>query len=133
MRKKNIILIAATILILLIVSVFIAIKSPFNAAKNPTKTDNSAAGIVFFYGDGCTHCADVEKFFSENNIESKVTFAKKEVFKNKANAAILEDRAHTCGLNTNNIGVPFVWDGATAKCYEGEDAVMNFFKTKIGQ
>ncbi len=52
----------------------------------------------------------------------------KEVFKNKDNAALLATKAQACNIATDQIGVPFLWDGT--KCYVGDEDIINFFKQK---
>ncbi len=83
-------------------------------------------GIVLFYGDGCPHCKIVDDFIEQNNIKDKVGFANLEVWYNKDNQNILAQVVQKCGIPTNEVGVPFLWDGS--KCYIGQDEVINFFK-----
>ncbi len=84
--------------------------------------------IILFYGDGCSHCALVEKFIKDNNIQNKVSFVEKEVFGDDVNANELVQKATTCGVATDSVGVPFLWDGS--HCVIGDEAVINFFKQK---
>jgi glutaredoxin len=97
-----------------------------NQEKLPAE---SKGGIIFFYGEGCPHCAKVEEFFKDNNVEDKVDFIKKEVYRNKSNASDLAARAKDCGLSTERIGIPFLWDGS--KCLIGDEDIIDFFKQKI--
>jgi len=86
--------------------------------------------IVFFYGDGCPHCAKVEEFFKENDVESKIQFDKKEIYDDKPNAQLLFLIAQRkCNLSGDKIGVPLLWDGS--KCIIGDGDIINFFKQKI--
>lgn len=86
-------------------------------------------GIVLFYGDGCPHCKIVDDFVKANNIETKVKFIRLEVFNNKDNAKVLSERAQACGLLTDQIGVPFLWNGKT--CIVGDQDVIKFFQEKV--
>jgi hypothetical protein len=137
--KKNIVWIIVGLVILLAISAFVAIKYSPNilvmpaAGKITGQSKSTSSEIIFFYGNGCPHCALVEKFISDNNVDSKVKLDKKEVFSNQDNANLLADKAHSCGLNTDNIGVPFLWDGPTGKCIVGDTDVINYLKAKIGQ
>jgi glutaredoxin len=131
--KKNLPLFVIGFLILLAISTFIAVKYNPNIFVSTKGQAGSTSAIIFFYGNGCPHCAVVEKYIADNKIDSKISFDKKEVFDNQDNAALLADKAHSCGLNTDTIGVPFVWDGTTGKCYVGETDAINYFKGKIGQ
>jgi hypothetical protein len=88
-------------------------------------------GTIFFYGDGCSHCKNVEDYMIANKVEEKVTFGKKEVFNNQDNAKLLGKAAKFCGLPTDKVGVPFLWDGQNQKCLMGEVDIINFFSEKI--
>ncbi len=92
------------------------------------KTPASPPGIILFEGSPCSHCAVVETFIKQNAIEKNVTFTRLEVFHNATNADILADKAQTCGLNPQTLGVPLVWDGA--HCIIGETDVIRFFSQK---
>jgi len=89
------------------------------------------AGIVLFYGQGCPHCADVEKFISQNNIDAKVKITRMEVWYNRNNQATLAQVVQKCGITASSVGVPFLYDG-NGKCYIGEVDVPNFLKTAAG-
>ena len=95
--------------------------------------DSNKDKTIFFYGDGCPHCAIVETFFQDNNVESKVQFEKQEVFNNKQNSNLMTIIAtKKCSISENNLGVPFLWDGQNSKCLVGDQDIINFFKQKIG-
>ncbi len=124
MNKKFLILILIGVILLGGVSFF------FFQNKNNQPVDDK--GIILFYGLGCSHCAKVDDYLKSEKVEEKVIFEKKEVFLNKNNANLLAERVAICGLPTDSIGVPFLWDGSASKCYLGETDVINFFKAKIG-
>ncbi len=94
------------------------------------------SGIILFYADGCPHCKIVEDFISANKVEGKIEFTKLRVPLNNENdpellfnAKILLERAQACGLNIQQIGVPFLWTGQT--CAIGDPDVIKFFQEKI--
>ena len=86
--------------------------------------------LIYFYGEGCPHCANVDAFLKDNKIEEKVSFEKKEVFNNQDNAKELVDLSQKCSLPADQVGVPFLWDGS--KCFVGDTDIINFFKQKVG-
>lgn len=94
-------------------------------------TSTTAATIVLYVGDGCPHCALVEKYLSDNNVAAKIPYTQKEVFNDSNNAKELVLRAQTCGISSDSIGVPLLWDGAT--CHVGDQPVIDFFKAKLAQ
>lgn len=85
---------------------------------------------IYFYGEECPHCKDVMKFLEENKIAGKVKFEKKEVWHDKKNAALMNDRAKLCGLDVKKIGVPFLF--AEGKCYIGTPEVEAYFRKAAG-
>ena len=106
--------------------------------QNLFRPSPKVEGIVLFYGEGCPHCQEVEKFIAENKVEEKVKFTKLRVPLSEeeqkdaglvANAQILLEKSEICGINTDDIGVPFLWDGSN--CFLGYENVNNFFKEKI--
>jgi len=87
--------------------------------------------IILFYGDGCPHCKIVEEYIANNKIKDKISFTQKEVYYNKANANELGEKAKFCGLPTDSIGVPFLFNGE--KCFIGDQDIINFFKQKTNE
>ena len=130
---KNKIIIPTILFIVVLIFSFFAFSKEKD--KNQTPTDKitttesqSASQIILFYGDGCPHCAIVENYIKESNIKEKLPFEEKEVYHNQKNANELTDKAKICGLPTDSIGVPFLWDGE--KCLIGDQDIINFFKQK---
>jgi glutaredoxin len=127
------VIIYTVILIILAGFLFWGFQSGFfaNIFSGPTQVTSLPSGIVLFYGQGCPHCADVEKFISQNKIEDKVKITRLEVWYNKSNAALLAQIAQKCGITGGSVGVPFLYDG-NGKCYIGEIDVPNFLKIQAG-
>ena len=91
---------------------------------------NLPAGNVLYYGETCPHCKIVDEFILTNNISSKISFEKKEVFENLNNGPELLRVGKFCKLSSENLGaVPLFY--SDEKCYIGSDEVMNFFKSKL--
>ena len=132
MLMKNKIIIPSILFIVVFVSSFVILLKnkesnlPNNIQENQQTKENQ---IIFYYGDGCPHCAIVEEYIKENKIQDKISFTQKEVYYNQGNAKELEEKAKICGLPTDSIGVPFLWDGE--KCLIGDQDIINFFKQKI--
>jgi glutaredoxin len=96
--------------------------------KSPTA--HVTQGTVFFYGQECPHCQDVEKFLEDNKVADKVKYDSVEVWHNEDNAKMMIARAKECGMSEDQIGVPFV--ASDGKCYVGTPDVEAFFKQKAG-
>lgn len=78
-----------------------------SVSTSPTNTSSDAP--IFFYGNSCPHCKDVEEWMEDNKIEEKIQIVKKEVYDNRANSLELTQVAESCGLPTDSIGVPFLY------------------------
>ena len=122
MNKKAIIII---IVIILAAALFFLWYS--TAARVTTEPTIVPEGIILFYGQGCPHCKNVEDFIVQNNIEDSVKFTMLEVWYNKDNQVPLAEVVQKCGINSNEVGVPFLFDGGS-KCYIGDIDIINFFK-----
>lgn len=90
-------------------------------------TDDPDA-IVYYYGESCPYCKVIDEFLTEHNVAEKVSFEKKEVWSNKANASEMGRRARVCDIRSESLGVPFVY--AAGKCFVGEPDVRRFFAEK---
>lgn len=86
--------------------------------------------IIFFYGDTCPHCANVEEFFVENKVEEKISFEKREVYNSAANAKLLAERAAVCSISQEDLGVPLLWTGKD--CIRGDTDIIKYFKNQLG-
>jgi hypothetical protein len=122
MSKKVLYILIA--LIVIVAGIFLLIGSGNNSQADVINQSQ----LIFYYGNTCPHCAKVESFFKDSNMAAKILFQQKEVYKNRNNAAELQTRATACGLPTDQIGVPFLWDGTNTKCLVGDQDIINFFK-----
>lgn len=87
-------------------------------------------GILLFYGEGCPHCENVDEFIAQNNIAQEVQFTELEVYYNADNQNILAQVAQKCGISTDSVGVPFLYDGEN--CMVGDQPIIDFFAAKLG-
>jgi len=121
-----------TIISLVILAIIVVIVVMISVTKEEENEllRNAENKIIYFYGEGCPHCANVEQFLEENNIEEKIQFEKKEIYSSKENANLLLLIAkEKCKLSENEIGVPFLWDKGT--CLMGDEPIIDNFKEKL--
>lgn len=134
MDNKKILTFSFLLIIVIILGVIVwGSKNKKNNSSSSTsiKTRTFKSNIpIFFYGNTCPHCVDVEEWMNENKIEEKIEIIKKEVYNNKENAKELVEAAKKCGLPTDSIGVPFLF--AEGKCFIGTPDVVNFLAQKAG-
>jgi|SRR3989344_94060 len=89
--------------------------------------------VVLFYDNNCSHCGKVEDFIKDHDVEKNIDFIRLEVLHDSLNANALEDKAQMCGLDFQQIGVPFLWDGKNKKCIMGYVDIINFFRPFTGK
>lgn len=90
----------------------------------------SSAKMIFFYGNTCPHCKDVDRYIAANKVKDKISFQELEVYNNKTNAALLAAKAKICQFDTTRgVPVPFFFDGE--ECYLGSDQIIDFFEDEI--
>ena len=138
MKKNKLIIIGLVIIILAVLGVFAAKKMRNNsiqkqsvASQSVQVAQNTDNKMILFVGTGCPHCKIVEDYIQQNQIDSKISFDQKEVFYDKGNQSILEEKAKICKLDLNSIGVPLLWTGST--CLEGDQPIIDFFNKQINK
>ena len=99
-----------------------------NFDTNGQVVDNE---IVYYYGITCPHCDDVKDFIDSEDIENKIPLVSKEVYENRLNSQELISKAEICGLNTSNIGVPFLY--SDGKCYSGSPDVISELQRQVNE
>jgi len=102
-------------------------------SKNGSSSSSSLplpTSYEYFWGEGCPHCANVDKFLETWDKKDQVKIEKKEVYNDKGNAQYLAQRAAYCKMNSNSIAVPFLFtpDG---KCITGDEPIITFFKNLV--
>lgn len=129
MKQKIITLIVVVLIAGLLSLVVIGSNNKEKKIAEQKIEDLKNAEPIFYYGNTCPHCEIVEEWFEANQVEEKITFSKKEVYDNRANAAELTKVAVACGLDANNIGVPFLY--AEGQCLIGSPDIISYFAQKL--
>lgn len=121
--------------ILVILTVIVVLFGMYKITSNkPTGSviPNSNSDLVLFWGNGCPHCAIVEKFINDNNISSKIPVLQKEVYYDKDNQADLQNSVKNCNNidSSQGIGVPLMYIRSTKTCIQGDTPIIDFLKQK---
>lgn len=127
--QKNIL----TVIVIVVAISVLSVGLWFWSSRSNKNNENQEAtpitsDIIFFYGKECPHCIETEKFLAENNVAEKIKFDSLEVWYNKKNAALLQEKALECSLKKEEIGVPFLY--SNGKCLIGSPDIENFFQDK---
>lgn len=129
MKQKIITLLVVVFIAGLLSLVIIISNNKEKQSADQKIEDLKNADPVFYYGNTCPHCEIVEDWFQANQVEEKMTFQKKEVYDNQANANELTKVAISCGLDANNIGVPFLY--VKGECLIGSPDIIEYFANKL--
>lgn len=98
--------------------------SPATPQKEESPAEVDSAQVIFFWGDGCSHCENVEKYFAENGkLDEKLGIQKMEVFKNKGNQDLFMKITKKCGIGG---GVPVLYK--EGKCTVGDTPIIEELK-----
>jgi len=125
------------IYILIIIGVLFGV---YKLLSNPPQSNNSDTivsdnpDLIFYWGEGCPHCKNVEEFIAINSVDQKVKINKKEIYKNTDNQKELGNIvSQYCpeNLNNGNIGVPLAFDTQNKKCLQGDTPIIDFLSQKI--
>lgn len=81
-----------------------------------------AEGLMLFVGDGCSHCAAVEKYLKDNNVSAKLPITVYEVWYNKDNAALYTQKASEVGYTDGY--VPLLIDGG--RYVDGDTPIIDY-------
>jgi len=129
--NKTVIIVTLTTLIIIIAGVFLVTKDSGNGGGNEPLP--SPTSYEYYWGNGCPHCTNVESFLEgwdppTGEAGKKVQITKYEVWNNTGNAKRMEQRATTCGIKPQNMGIPLLFtpDG---KCYSGDQPIIDYFKS----
>ena len=114
--------------ITIIVTLLIIVGGIFLFSKDgENQTSPLPSSYEYFWGDGCSHCANVQAFFDSWDKKDKIQVDKKEVWNNKQNALLMRERANYCHLSQNSLAVPFLFT-PQGQCITGDEPIINFFK-----
>lgn len=91
-----------------------------------------ATEAIFFYGSTCPHCKTVEEFFTDYQMDKRVTFERKEVYNDKKNAQLMTEKQNLCKdlSEDDKGGVPFLY--TPNKCVVGDKPIIDYFKNLTG-
>ncbi len=92
----------------------------------------SFASYIYFYGQGCSHCAKVASFMEANDIVEKYDVEKKEVYYDDSNRELFLDYANKLWIASADLWVPFLLSEDDNKYYMWDDDIINLFKWKMG-
>jgi uncharacterized lipoprotein YajG len=83
---------------------------------------------IFFWGQGCPHCENVEKFLQDNSgLIEKLKIKKFEVYNDAKAQKLFFEKVQECGLSSN--GVPLLYQDG--KCTPGDQPIIEQLKKSL--
>lgn len=99
----------AALTLLLLFSFMPRVYAQESTSPQPVQTQQSEEKkIIFFYGQGCPHCAKVEAWFQKEGIYDQYPIEAKEIYFNKDNTAEFNATMEKLGVPVNERGVPTI-------------------------
>lgn len=89
------------------------------------KANTPLQPIYLFYGQGCPHCAQVESFFEKNNLYTRYSVEKREIYSHKDNALLFNTLLNKYQIPESGRGVPAVVIGS--KVLMGDKPIIDNF------
>lgn len=92
--------------------------------------------LVFYYGDTCPHCKNVEEWLDKNNTDKKIKINYKEVYNNQTNQLDLYNTVkENCPdlIENGGVAVPTGFDPSTKKCIQGDITIIEFLTSKLAK
>ena len=80
----------------------------FAATGDTLENPVSDTNYIYYYGQGCAYCANVDSYLKKVDAESKIDIEKREIYFNEDNRARMAADAERVGLNPESVGVPFL-------------------------
>jgi len=85
--------------------------------------------VLFYYGESCPHCKNIENYIKENNLDAKLIIFSREVYSNQSNQDELFHVAGLCKINRNMVGVPLMF--YNGNCFIGDVDGIKLLKSLV--
>ncbi len=127
--NKNIIklLLGLVVVLIIFVIAFLAFLQSDKEEIAITEANNDY-NIIFFTGDDCPHCEEVENYIENHDLLNEIDLAIKEVYNNIENAQLFEEKFNQCSPQPRTYGIPLLWDNHF--CIVGPNEIINYLENK---
>ena len=82
---------------------------------------------VFYYGQGCPHCAKVEEFLNQHHLKDSLIW--KEVYHHPQNTQEFNQLANQLNIPLNQLGVPFLYFPQTKTYLIGDKPIIDYLQS----
>lgn len=108
---------------------------PAETVTPATTVEEKTVKYTYYWGNGCPHCSKVNAYMKWVDAESKIDIDKKEIWRDRENAALFTKDAERLGLDTAKLWVPFMivnTDGVETTL-NGSAEIIEHFKPILGE
>ncbi|MHB8830524.1 MAG: hypothetical protein ACYC44_00145 [Patescibacteria group bacterium] len=97
--------------------------------KAPSVSDLPQGQITIFVGQDCPHCKTVDNWVKQKKADQRLLIVFKEIFNDRANAALMIDAAKRCNIPLEIAGVPLLWDGQ--QCRNTDEQILKYLQAEL--
>jgi glutaredoxin len=117
-------------LVVIVVTLLFLGLGMFLLNKNQPDPGNgiSPESHLYFWGNGCPHCENVETFLNSWENKDNIDLRKFEVWYNTDNAKLMVEKVKPCELDKSEMGVP-VLVTPDNNCFIGDTPIIDYFQT----
>lgn len=94
-------------------------------------SQSTFADYIYFYGEWCSHCAKVQRFFDQNNVMEKFEIEKKEVWSDINNSREFLQYGRDLGISESKLWVPFMVTENGEWYLMGDVDIIDHFQNKL--
>ncbi len=125
--NKNIIklLLGLAVLLIIFVLAFLALLQD-NGSEISVSELRDDYNMIFFTGDDCPPCEEVEDYIESQDILDKADLLILEVYNDLENAQLFEEKFNKCSPQPRTYGVPLLWDNQF--CIVGPIEIINYLE-----
>ena len=98
---------------------------------NTYATDLQNSEYFYFYGQGCSHCIKVERYFEQSKLDKKIQISAHEIWYDQEGLKTLESLLPQINLSLEQIGTPFLIIKSAEGNYSslmGDAPIIDYFK-----
>ncbi len=99
--------------------------------KNVVTDNGWGKYVLFSTTKECPGCRTVEKYITDNNVDSKIKIDKVSVFDNTKGTDLIEKVDDLCRIALKHSGVPLLFDTTSDKCYSTVDTITSFLGSQL--
>jgi len=83
--------------------------------SNSNDIINPESEFLYFYGASCPHCQELNGLVEDEDLFSKISVEKREVYFNSTNQELFTETVKALWINQSEVGVPFVLQRSTGE------------------